>query len=625
MNTDDRLWSESELPEEASGRRSGDLGLRVEQPRMKGRVSAGGVFFILIGGIVVAEIIAMIAVFFVRDRPYVQLVAMDAAIMAAIIFPLLYNLSFKPLLHRIEEQQQSRVILQARLRLMQYAETHSMDELLSFALAEIGTLTDSPAGSLHRLERKERRWTVVARSTDALEAMAGKNVEGVCCDEDSSITWAAAVRDRKPMLSPAGTGSVGAEVAAREGTPVSHEMVIPILRNNEVIATTTVCRRTRPYATKDVDRTATFADFAWDIVEQKRAVEALRLSEQKFRTIVDWTYDWELWLDPHAAVVYTSPSCERMTGYRPEAFMADPGLLIEVVHPDDRQQYLEHHRGIHEASADPMTIQYRVVARDGSIRWLEHVCRPLFETDGQYQGRRISNRDISQRKADERKINEQNRREAILTQAIQTIQADFARDLHDTLGQNIGFLRMNLEHLLETQSDHQLNGRAQIQSMITAADESYELIRAMLDVLQTDQASDPLHLFTRYALRVAERAALQIDVRSEGETAPLSPHQIRQLFYIFREALNNIERHAGATCVSVVFIWEEHGLTLMIADDGRGFDPTTRRGSDHYGLGFMLERANQVRGSLSVQSAPARGTTISILVPFEDELIAPGA
>ncbi len=75
---------------------------------------------------------------------------------------------------------------------------------------------------------------------------------------------------------------------------------------------------------------------------------------------------------------------------------------------------------------------------------------PVFGPDARHLGRRISNRDITERKAAERKIFEQNRKEYILTQSIQTIQTDIARDLHDTLGQNIAFLRMNLAHLSET-------------------------------------------------------------------------------------------------------------------------------------------------------------------------------
>jgi hypothetical protein len=126
----------------------------LEQP-LKARVSPGSILVILVGGIVLAEIIAMIAVFFIRDRPYVQQVALDAAIMAAIIFPLLYYLSFRPLLLRIEQQQQAKTILQARLRLMQYANFHTQDELQQYSLDAIEALAGSANGAIYLLEADE--------------------------------------------------------------------------------------------------------------------------------------------------------------------------------------------------------------------------------------------------------------------------------------------------------------------------------------------------------------------------------------------------------------------------------------------------------------------------------------
>ena len=268
---------------------------------------------------------------------------------------------------------------------------------------------------------------------------------------------------------------------------------------------------------------STLADFAWDIVEHKRAENALRQSEEKFRTFVDWTYDWEKWLDPHGNIVYTSPSCERITGYTPEEFIADPNLLIRIVHPDDRQFYEEHQKIVHDASAGPIRIEYRIISRDGSEHWIEHVCRPLFGPDDRYLGRRISNRDITERKQAEKKIIEQTQKEVILTQTIQTIQTDIARDLHDTLGQNISFLRMNLEHLSEAQWSDPTNIKIQIQNMTKTANESYELIRTMLAILQTGNSADPLSLFTRYAEQVAERSSLQIDITSQGTSKTAIP------------------------------------------------------------------------------------------------------
>ena len=155
--------------------------------------------------------------------------------------------------------------------------------------------------------------------------------------------------------------------------------------------------------------------------------------------------------------------------------------------------------------------------------------------------------------------------------------------------------------------------------MTEVANESYELIRAMLAIIRSDDSADPLSLFTRYAKQVAERSSFQIDITNHGQSNQLSHHQIRQLFFIFREALNNIEKYANPDRVSGEFLWEEHALRFRISDNGRGFDLNTIQTTGHYGLGFMLERVKLIKGSFSVRSTVGKGTTITVVVPYEYE------
>ena len=91
-----------------------------------------------------------------------------------------------------------------------------------------------------------------------------------------------------------------------------------------------------------------FAMFT-DITERKLLEESLRQSEEKFRTVADFTYDWETWVGPDNKPIYVSPSCRRLTGYTVEEFMANPRLLEEITHPDDRGLIKDHFQHISAA------------------------------------------------------------------------------------------------------------------------------------------------------------------------------------------------------------------------------------------------------------------------------------
>lgn len=134
-----------------------------------------------------------------------------------------------------------------------------------------------------------------------------------------------------------------------------------------------------------------------DITDRKLAEAALREGEERFRTVADFTYDLEYWLDETGQLLYISPSCARLTGYSRDTFMRSAGLLATIVHPDDRMlfdQHLVEEFGI----AAPSSFDFRIITADGRERWVNHTCQGVYSKDGKPRGRRVSVRDITERR-----------------------------------------------------------------------------------------------------------------------------------------------------------------------------------------------------------------------------------
>lgn len=126
----------------------------------------------------------------------------------------------------------------------------------------------------------------------------------------------------------------------------------------------------------------------------------LRASEQKFRMLADFSCDWEYWADIDRNMLYCSSGCERISGYSPVEFVNDHELIERIVHPGDKMMFIKHREQVEnkEAQDELVEIDFRIVNKDCGLRWVSHLCRPIFDSKGAYLGRRVSNRDITARK-----------------------------------------------------------------------------------------------------------------------------------------------------------------------------------------------------------------------------------
>lgn len=174
-------------------------------------------------------------------------------------------------------------------------------------------------------------------------------------------------------------------------------------------------------------------------VEQEKALlaakEAAEAAEMRYRTIADFTYAWETWIAPDGRWLYCSPACKRITGYDADAFIKQPSLFLDIVHPDDKHRIAMHLSKIEHAVDETEFFSFRIICDDGKISWLEHVCQPVFDQQGNFVGRRASNRDITRRK--------QMEEESRLAMRHQQLAEQFARETIDSLSAHLCVLDEN--------------------------------------------------------------------------------------------------------------------------------------------------------------------------------------
>ncbi|MCA1576171.1 MAG: PAS domain S-box protein [Acidobacteria bacterium] len=388
-------------------------------------------------------------------------------------------------------------------------------------------------------------------------------------------------------------------------------------------------------------------------IERQQAEAALRKSEEWLRVIFAASRDGIL-VEDNEQIVYVNQAYADLFGYAAPAQLVGRHVSV-VIAPSDRERMLEFGRRRARGELTTSVYEFQGQRQDGTLinveasvstsiiggrAYITTTIRDIAERK-QAQAALLKAHDDLERKVLERTAElldlnttlqaeireraetEEARRE--LLQQIVTVQEDerrrISRELHDQIGQHlaaIGLLTNSLKELppLDPTADKRFRQLEEVTDQLAREVErlSWELRPTALDDLGLSTA------LSNYVAKWSELSHMPVEFHSTGfDEERLAPQVETAIYRIVQEALTNIIKHAGATCVSLILERWDGQVSAVVEDDGCGFDVeaahTANEGGRNLGLMGMRERATLVGGTFNIESTPGAGTTIFVRIP----------
>jgi PAS domain S-box-containing protein len=366
---------------------------------------------------------------------------------------------------------------------------------------------------------------------------------------------------------------------------------------------------------------------AQDITERRRADEALRVSEERFRQIAESISEvfWLTTPDKHE-IVYVSPGYEAIWGRTLDAVYASPQSWMDAIHPDDRGRVAR--AAVTNQIAGTYDEEYRIVRPDGTQRWIRDRAFPVYDAHGTLIRLAGVAEDITAKKQSEDRLRvttEQLRAlSAKLTRAREEEGRRIARELHDELGGSLSAIKWDLERLaagLEGEPVTDLAAvRRRLSSLVGTVGTTVETVRRIASELRPSMLDDLglVDAIEWHAQQFERRTGMACQFERAGTDAEPPPAVATAIFRIFQEALTNILRHAQASLVEVRVVTGDDAFELAVRDNGIGMAASD---APQPGLGIvgMRERAALIGATLEVISQREHGTAIRLYVPRHGE------
>ena len=358
-----------------------------------------------------------------------------------------------------------------------------------------------------------------------------------------------------------------------------------------------------------------------DITERKLAEEQARVSQERFRMMVENVRDYAIYmLDMKGYITSWNLGAERICGY----------LADEIIGRHYSRFFLSDHatRGDPGIQLQFASIQGRYesegwrVRKNGAQFWAHVILTPLLDETGKLRGFSEIVHDITERKRAEEDLHGYADRLKTTSRRLVEVQESerrmLATELHDRVGQNLTALGINLSIVaggMPAGAKPELAARLE---------DCNSLVEGTVDAMRDVMAELRPHALDDYGLPAAlrslatgfsRRTGIHVAFEKEGRGADLPKPVDLAMFRIAQEALNNVAKHANAQRVEIAIRRKNGNAVLSVSDDGVGFDPQRidgPRADAGWGLLIMRERAEAVGAHFTLKAGPNSGVQVVV-------------
>jgi len=359
------------------------------------------------------------------------------------------------------------------------------------------------------------------------------------------------------------------------------------------------------YATLSVTR---------DISEKKQAEINLHLSEQKFRSLVQNGSDLTFVIDEQACIQYVSPAVQEIAGYEPEYLLGKQALTF--LHADDVSLVYDELQKVKTATNTGTATAHRFLTKYGKWIWLESKGANLLH-DSSVQGMVINSRDVTdrimvQQQLDKELASRQRQITAAVIKAQENERSQLGQELHDNVNQVLTTVKLYNEMLASDMGCKDEILEKSSQYLQLCIDEIRSISKRLSaptlgQISLTDSIQELID-----SINITNK--VQIQFRYEGfEMAAVSQDVHLTIYRIIQEQLNNIIKHSQAQHVFIEISNTVQHLSLIIRDDGNGFDLEAKRRG--IGITNMITRAENMNGKLQLHSSRGKGCVLTVTLP----------